>query len=277
MTPITIMDFTGIYETETFYRHEAVRWLDCRRIKGTSCYCDEEAERKLAGLIAPFSPSGIHFIDSGNYHYMTKLWTDKLTAPFDLVLIDHHPDMQPSLFEELLSCGCWVNRTLDTNPFLCKVILLGASDALTASIPAEKKDRVIAFGESAFQSEEVWRNFLLVHAPHPIYLSIDKDVLSPSQVLTNWDQGRFSLKTLNRLLQVLAASGSIIGADICGECPVSIQTALDSRILDQDDQVNQALMNMLRQPVSSLRAAKQPATPACSPDGGREDQIQQDN
>lgn len=113
MTPVTIMNFTGIYESETFYRHESVRWLDCRRIKGTNCYCDEEAERELAELIAPYPPSGIHFIDSGNYHYMTKLWTDKLTAPFDLILIDHHPDMQPPCLRSCSpaaagSTGFWI-------------------------------------------------------------------------------------------------------------------------------------------------------------------------
>ncbi len=248
MTPVTIMNFTGIYESETFYRHESVRWLDCRRIKGTNCYCDEEAERELAELIAPYPPSGIHFIDSGNYHYMTKLWTDKLTAPFDLILIDHHPDMQPSLFEELLSCGCWVNRVLDSNPFLCKVILLGASDQLAASIPAKRRDKVIAFNETSFLSEATWRGFLNTHAPHPVYLSIDKDVLASSQVLTNWDQGHFTLKTLNRLLRILASSNQIIGADICGECPASVQTILDSSVLDQDDRVNSALLKVLEQP-----------------------------
>ncbi len=52
--------------------------------------------RILKERIATFQPEEIHFIDSGNHHYMSKLWTDKITSPFSLVVFDHHPDMQPS-------------------------------------------------------------------------------------------------------------------------------------------------------------------------------------
>ena len=99
---VTIMDFTGIYEKERFYRGVHVHWIDCRDIQGTNCYCDEEGEQALRRKIAPFSAEAIHFIDSGNYHYMTKLWTEKLREPFVLAVADHHPDMQPPLFQELL-------------------------------------------------------------------------------------------------------------------------------------------------------------------------------
>lgn len=107
---------------------------------------------------------------------------------------------------------------------------------------------MIAFNETSFLSETTWRGFLNTHAPHPVYLSIDKDVLASSQVLTNWDQGHLTLKTLNRLLRILASSNQIIGADICGECPASVQTLLDSSVLDQDDRVNSALLKVLEQP-----------------------------
>ena len=78
---VTIMDFTGIYEKERFYRGVHVHWIDCRDIQGTNCYCDEEGEQALRRKIAPYSAEAIHFIDSGNYHYMTKLWTEKLREP----------------------------------------------------------------------------------------------------------------------------------------------------------------------------------------------------
>ena len=41
-------------------------------------------------VIAGYPAEGIHFIDSGNYHYLTKLWTDKLRVPFSLIVFDHH-------------------------------------------------------------------------------------------------------------------------------------------------------------------------------------------
>ena len=61
---VTIMDFTGIYEKERFYRGVHVHWIDCRDIQGTNCYCDEEGEQALRRKIAPFSAEAIHFIDS---------------------------------------------------------------------------------------------------------------------------------------------------------------------------------------------------------------------
>ena len=91
-----IMDFTGVYRDEPFFMQHDFRWLDCRDLRGTSCYCDEEAVKQLRERMAAYSPCGIHLIDSGNYHYVSKLWTDRLERPFSLVLFDHHPDMQPS-------------------------------------------------------------------------------------------------------------------------------------------------------------------------------------
>ena len=155
---VTIMDFTGIYEKERFYRGVHVHWIDCRDIQGTNCYCDEEGEQALRRKIAPFSAEAIHFIDSGNYHYMTKLWTEKLQEPFVLAVADHHPDMQPPLFQELLSCGCWVNRVLEENPYVKKVVLLGADAELVAAVPEPYRSRMVAYDESQIARDDRWEN-----------------------------------------------------------------------------------------------------------------------
>ena len=106
--PVVIMNFTGVYAHEVFARNNQFIWLDCRHLSGTRGYCDKEGIRKLKRVIAGYPAEGIHFIDSGNYHYLTKLWTDKLRVPFSLIVFDHHPDMQPPLFKGMLSCGSWV-------------------------------------------------------------------------------------------------------------------------------------------------------------------------
>ncbi len=90
------MNFTHVYEQESFTKNKKFVWIDCTDITGTDCYCDKDAMRILKERIATFPPEGIHFIDSGNHHYMSKLWTDKITSPFSLVVFDHHPDMLPS-------------------------------------------------------------------------------------------------------------------------------------------------------------------------------------
>jgi len=49
----------------------------------------------------------------------------------------------------------------------------------------------------------------------PVYLSIDKDVLSQEVVQTNWDQGSFLEHHLIDLIQ--ACKQRLIGADITGD------------------------------------------------------------
>lgn len=142
-----IMDFTGTYGEQPFARAGNFNWLDCRGIHGTDCYCDEEGEAALRELIAAFSPYSLHFLDSGNCHYLTKLWTDRIHEPFSLVLFDHHTDMQPPMFEGLLSCGGWVKKMLDSNPFLQKVLIAGVPESEAVKVRSE---RVLAI------SEEEW-------------------------------------------------------------------------------------------------------------------------
>ena len=100
-----IMNFTHAYEEESFLCSSYFQWMDCTHLHGVDCYCDSDGVKQLNKIIEDFSPEGIHWIDSGNYHYLTKFWTDKIKEPFSLIVFDHHPDMQPPLFDNLLSCS----------------------------------------------------------------------------------------------------------------------------------------------------------------------------
>ena len=112
-----IQDFTGVYAKQPFMQElrsvadngspphningADIHWLDCTQIAGTDCYCDDEAVKAIRGQIADAGITdarGIHFIDGGNYHYMSKIWTDMVQEPFSLVVFDHHPDMQAPRF-----------------------------------------------------------------------------------------------------------------------------------------------------------------------------------
>ena len=93
---IILMNFTHVYEQERFINDIHFQWIDCTDLNGTNYYCDAEAAKVIRQRMAPYLPEGIHFIDSGNYHYISKFWTDKIKTPFSLVVFDHHPDMQPS-------------------------------------------------------------------------------------------------------------------------------------------------------------------------------------
>ena len=151
---ITVQDFTGIYEYQPFMQDLRKRsakttdfhWLDCTQIVGTDCYCDDEAVKEINELIDStkrdfsknegFLPE-IHFFDNGNYHYMSKLWTDRIQEPFTLIVFDHHPDMQPPRFGGILSCGGWVKEVLDSNKFIQNVIIIGVKDELVETVREE--------------------------------------------------------------------------------------------------------------------------------------------
>lgn len=215
---LIVMNFTHAYEEERFLRNPYFEWIDCTHLEGTDCYCDSEGEREVKRLIAPYPPEGIHWIDSGDYHYLTKLWTDKITSPFSLVVFDHHPDMQPSLFDNLLSCGCWVRTLLDTHPYLQKVCIIGAAEKLKKETEGYDK-RLLYFSEETLSHPEAWKLFSEFYLNEPVYLSVDKDILNPKYATTNWDQGSLDLSQLLALLRVILTHERIIGVDICGDSP----------------------------------------------------------
>lgn len=214
---ITICNFSNIYGNQPYL--EGLRlsgkatWLDLSGISGTDCYCDEEADTAIRKKIADAgtgTAQGIHFIDNGNFHYMSKIWTDMVQEPFSLVVFDHHPDMQEPRFGDILSCGGWIKKVLNENKFIGNVVLIGVADHLVEETTPHDKVSFIRESEIANHT---------FHIPHsaPLYISIDKDVLAPAYAATNWDQGSISLEQMKAFIEKFAMDRKIIGVDICGE------------------------------------------------------------
>ena len=243
--PVVIMNFSGIYNLEEFSQNNKFKWIDCRHLEGTDCYCDPDNVSRLRECLAPYPAKGIHFIDSGNYHYMSKFWTDKIEEPFSLIVFDHHPDMQLPLFKGVLSCGDWVLDVIKENPLLRKVVIIGVSDRLLASIPEEYAHRVRFYSESSLRHESTWREFSKIHVDGPVYISIDKDVLDKRSARTNWDQGSLALERMEELITTIFRHEEVIGVDICGECSMDFDlfdVDEDSRV---DSRANEALLELI--------------------------------
>ena len=250
---ITVQDFTGVYAEQAFMQElrataetsKDVRWLDCTKIVGTDCYCDDDAIKEINELIDNAesnskcecdsiienrgnftSAPDIHFFDNGNYHYMSKLWTDRVQEPFTLIVFDHHPDMQPPRFGGILSCGGWVKEVLDNNKFIQNAIIIGVKNELVETIREElsqsgessilEKVTFIKESELSILSSLICSDFVNVLSPN-LYISIDKDALSPSYAVTNWDQSSLTLDALKNCITALTTNRKILGIDICGE------------------------------------------------------------
>ena len=313
---IVIQNFSGVYDEQPIMQELrcSALWMDCAKIAGTDCYCDDEAVKEINKLIDESlgtnfacgissetatrneecetaaknegceTAAGIHFFDNGNYHYMSKIWTDRITEPFDLVVFDHHPDMQPPRFGDILSCGGWVKKVLEENKFIQNVVIIGVADHLIEELQADEtaefakyKDRVTFIPESEIREWQARSTRLsskksesssceapfsplssLVCSPPKagvlssnIYLSIDKDALAPSEAATNWDQGSLTFETMTAIISKLARDRKILGVDICGERaqefkPIEngAQTAQEADELN--NKLNQELVEFLR-------------------------------
>ena len=50
-----------------------------------------------------------------------------------------------------------------------------------------------------------------------VYVTIDKDAFSPTEAATNWDQGEMPLDHVLAVVEQLARSKRLVGADVCGD------------------------------------------------------------
>ncbi|MEE0425975.1 MAG: arginase family protein [Blautia sp.] len=234
---ILLMNLSGAYEEQDFWREERSTWVRLEDLSGTNCYCDEPAVRAIREKIGEFTLSGIHFIDSGNYHYMTRIWMDKAKNPFSLLVFDNHTDMQPPAFGGLLSCGGWIADALESVKLLDHVFLVGPDQSAFHQVQQVYKERVTFFSREDLQaarqtnsSSGVAASFLEMLSEYekktgkfsPVYLSVDKDVLNEQEVKTTWSQGDMSLTELKSCLEELqsflkARKLPLQAADVCGE------------------------------------------------------------
>lgn len=243
---ITFFNMSGIYQKQEFYRQavkEYAHVIQGQHIKGTDCYCDDEAAKLLAQNIENEDECGIHYLDSGNYHYISYLWLKKIAVDFELILFDNHPDMQPSLFGDILSCGSWVKDALSACSSLKHVWCIGVNDELLTDDMLQN-ERVTFISRQQLEkgsfSELINEITKEPKGQLPVYISVDKDVLSESEVATNWDQGTLSTEQLFTILQRLFDKRRVLGMDICGE-PAN-EDLVSEEVLRKTSELNSQFM-----------------------------------
>lgn len=162
---------------------------DFSALEGTNCFCSADSADRIRRAVAELPLHAFHEIGTGDYHYQTLFWLERVLKPFSLVLFDHHPDDQAGAFgAELLSCGSWV------------------ADA--RKLPLLRADRWIR-DAADFPTLDSLPEL-------PVYISIDLDVLSKEFARTDWDQGDMTLDELTEAIRTLMDTHRIIGVDLCG-------------------------------------------------------------
>lgn len=162
---------------------------DFSALEGTNCYCSDESAAQIRQAISGLPLCAVHRIGTGDYHYVSLFWLERVTEPFTLILFDNHPDDQPTAFSpDTLSCGSWVAEARKLP--LCQDVIWIRRTCLPEI------------------REPLW--------PNKVYLSIDLDVLSEEYARTDWDQGTMTLEELVKAIEEIKASSHILGVDICG-------------------------------------------------------------
>ena len=240
-----ITNFSGIYKNQNFYKNyaeEEISWTELSDLSGCNCYCDAEASDRIRKEIQAFTGKGLHFIDSGNYHYMTRLWLEKLQIPFRLLVFDNHTDMQPPAFGGLLSCGGWIAASLEELPLLQEVILVGPDEEAYTQVEPDLQQKVLFLSReklSTMTAEEKEGFFNNLSEDLPLYVSVDKDVLCKGDASTTWSQGDMHLSELMSFLELILERQNILGMDVCGECD------MDSCSEDfLNDHANEAILRL---------------------------------
>ena len=153
---------------------------------------------------------------------MTYLLLSEMKMPFSLVLFDHHTDMMEPLGATVVSCGSWVLKAVEELPLLKKVVIIGARHGTKWKIPFHLKRKIsILENVPPGTAETLVRSIVSLLPTNVVYISIDKDVLDRTEVVTDWEQGTMKLQVLIGLLRGIAKYREICGIDICGEYPVS--------------------------------------------------------
>lgn len=269
--PVVIMNFTHIYEDETFYISEqkssaprspfTPNILDFTTLSGTNGFCDDAAADEIRRRIADFPARGLHFLDNGNYHYVTRFWCEKITEDFALVVYDHHVDLRKPVFSGLMSCGSWIRDVLLRNSHCRAVLIIGPERAQAniierelQSLADDQPPRSSASARvSCFTEDDILDGRAARELPHildelrlPVYISIDKDVLSRKVLRTNWDQGIMTEAEFRHELDRFTTDPQIhiLGADICGEPSYNACRRIldDTRDLRRSDGVNRRLL-----------------------------------
>jgi hypothetical protein len=204
--------------------------------------CGWRTWRAFARFLEPLLPPepGPVFLGSGDFHHLTHLLLSRRPAddPVKVVVLDNHPDNMRFPFG--IHCGSWVAHAARLPSVACIHVLgITSGDVSLAHawenhlLPLYRgKVRYWTFGVAVGWARRIGlgtavRSFDSAAAlceafldtvgrdREPVYFSLDKDVLDPSVVRTNWDQGRFTVESLEAIIRGL--SGRLVGSDVTGE------------------------------------------------------------
>lgn len=246
---VTVLNFDQTYEYQSFLKRPIYEWIDLTDIRSANRYCEIDSLSKIRQRVQKRKNRGIAFLGSGNYHYASLLFLSEIAEPFTLILFDHHIDMMEAPSNTIISCGSWVLQALDNLPMLHKVIIVGAGKEFENLIPPHMREKVSLFLKEYSGTLDSLSHLIVSHIPtSTVYISIDKDVLDRTEVVTDWDQGNMKIHELARLLRAILGHSNVSGVDICGEypfSPVEMLRAESQQLIRKNELANRLILDTI--------------------------------
>jgi arginase family enzyme len=237
MQPI-VLDFdNSVGSLPNEIRMPLAKWQEAIRFG-----CSQRKLEEFASVLQPVLRDGQRpvFLGSGDFHHISLLLVRQAVArqPCRVIVFDNHPDNMRFPFG--VHCGSWVSHVASL-PGVTHVDVVGItsldvsaahlwenrlrplwSDRLTywclnTSIVWARRfglDSAFRVFDSADALIEAF-DLMVRRSPSPTYLSIDKDVLHPDVVRTNWDQG--ALLEAHLIAALGALMPELVGMDVTGE------------------------------------------------------------
>jgi arginase family enzyme len=196
----------------------------------------------------------ITFYGSGDFHHVTLALARRIRTPFNLLVVDNHPDWMRGV--PVLHCGTWLShaarlpqvrrvfhvggdvdfdnayRWLAPWPQLAagKIKVIPAIRRYTrgrwAGVRQEPLRPARRISAVSHRVLKLLRNDLQDLARWPVYISLDKDVLTAADAVVNWDSGNLHIVEVEAVLQAFltASQGNLIGMDVVGDwSPVRVK------------------------------------------------------
>jgi hypothetical protein len=189
----------------------------------------------------------VTFCGSGDFHHLSLTLLRRLRGPCNLLVIDKHPDWMRGI--PFLHCGTWLHHAARL-PQVRNIFHVGGEADFDnayrwlAPTPLLRSGRLTVFPAARRFHAGFWDG--IRHEPlraradrpvtaarleklvdahrdvlrgYPLYVSLDKDVLTAAEAPVNWDSGHLDFEEVRAILDVFrsAAGHRLAGADVVGD------------------------------------------------------------
>src|SRR5207244_405985 len=200
----------------------------------------------LLGVKDHLTPA-ISFLGSGDFHHLTLALLRRVRQPFNLLVLDKHPDWMRGV--PILHCSTWLHHAAQL-PNVRRIFHLGGDmdfdNAFRWLAPKSllQSGKIVTLPATRLFRKGFWKHLpprTLRPSPEtlvererleeilwpylddldrwPLYVSLDKDVMWLPEAVPNWDSGVLDLTEVQEILQFFlkAAGTDLIGMDIVGD------------------------------------------------------------